>query len=79
MAAGVEQQFGQRLTGIALVGWQAFTDGKSRALFRAGLIPSVLAGQGVSAQVRWRQYTSSEQGTTAYYHREHYKSRDAGL
>ncbi len=79
MAASVEQQFGQRLTGIALVGWQPFTDGNSRALFRARLILSVLPEQGLSAQVRWRQYTSSEQGTTAYYNPGHYRNWDAGL
>jgi hypothetical protein len=79
LAASVEQQFGERLTGIALGGWQPFTDGNSRTLFRARLILSVVPEQGLSAQVRWRQYTSSEDGTTAYYSPGRYRNWDAGL
>jgi hypothetical protein len=79
LAASVEQQFGQRLTGIALVGWQPFTDGNSRTLFRARLILSVVPEHGLSAQVRWRQYTSSDDGTTAYYNPGRYRNWDAGL
>ncbi len=79
LAASVEQQFGERLTGIALVGWQPFTDSNSRTLFRARLILSVVPEQGLSAQVRWRQYTSSEDGTTAYYNPGRYRNWDAGL
>jgi hypothetical protein len=79
LATSVEQKFSQRLTGIALVGWQPFTDGNSRTLFRARLILSVLPEQGLSAQVRWRQYSSSESGTTAYYNPERYRNWDAGV
>ena len=79
LAGSVEQQFGERLTGIALVGWQPFTDGNSRTLFRARLILSLVPEQGLSAQVRWRQYTSSEDGPTAYYNPGRYRNWDAGL
>jgi len=79
LAGSVEQQFGQRLTGIALVGWQPFTDGNSRTLVRARLILSVLPEQGLSAQVRWRQYTSSEDDVTAYYNPGRYRNWDAGF
>jgi len=79
LAASAEQQFGQRLTGIALVGWQPFTDGNSRTLLRARLILSVAPEHGLSAQVRWRQYASSEDGTTAYYNPGRYRNWDAGL
>ena len=79
LAASVEQQFGPRLTGIALAGWQPFTDGNSRALLRARLILSVMPEQGLSAQVRWRQYTSSENDITAYYNPSRYRNWDAGL
>ncbi len=44
--ASVEQQFGQRFTGIAMAGWQPFTDGNSRALLRARMIWSLLPEQG---------------------------------
>lgn len=79
LATSVEQQFGPRLTGIALVGWQPFTDGNSRNLFRARLIYSLLPEQGLSAQARWRQYTTSDDDTTAYFSPERYRNWDAGL
>lgn len=79
LAASVEQQFGERLTGIALVGWQPFTDGNSRSLLRARMILSVLPEHGLSAQVRWRQFTSSDDTTTAYYNPGRYRNWDAGL
>lgn len=79
LAASVEQQFGQRLTGIALVGWQPFTDGNSRTLFRARLILSLVPEHGLSAQVRWRQFASSDDGVTAYYNPERYRNWDAGF
>jgi hypothetical protein len=79
LAASVEQQFSERLTGIALVGWQPFTDGNSRSLLRARMILSVAPEHGLSAQVRWRQFASSDEGTTAYYSPERYRNWDAGL
>jgi hypothetical protein len=79
-AASVEQQFGQRLTGIALVGWQPFTDGNSRTLLRGRLIWSVLPEEGLSAQVRWRQYQSSSNDVGgAYFNPGQYRNWDAGL
>jgi len=80
VAASVEQQFGSRLTGIALAGWQPFTDGNSRSLVRARMIWSLLPEDGLSAQVRWRQYASSKSDVDgAYFNPEHYKNWDAGL
>ena len=48
VGASVEQQFGQRFTGVAMAAWQPFTDGNSRTLLRARMIWSVLPEQGVS-------------------------------
>lgn len=79
-AVSVEQQFGQRLTGIALAGWQPFTDGNSRTLLRARMIWGLLPEQGVTAQVRWRQYTSSTTDVGgAYFNPEHYRNWDTVL
>lgn len=79
-AASVEQQFGERLTAIALAGWQPFTDGNSRALLRARLIWSVLPEEGFSAQLRWRQYSSSKDDVQgAYFNPDHYRNWDAVL
>ncbi len=80
VAGSVEQQFGSRLTGIALVGWQPFTDGNSRSLVRARMIWSLLPEDGLSFQARWRQYASSKSDVDgAYFNPEHYKNWDAGL
>jgi hypothetical protein len=80
IAASVEQQFGDRLTTIALAGWQPFTDGNSRNLLRLRFIYTLLADQGVSLQARWRQYSSSEDDVDgAYFNPEHYRNWDAGL
>lgn len=79
-AASVEQQFGPRWTATGLVGWQPFTDGNSRTQFRARLIYALMPEQGVSAQARWRQYSSSEQDVErAYFNPEHYRNWDVGL
>jgi hypothetical protein len=79
-AASVEQQFGSRLTGIAFAGWQPFTDGNSRALLRARLIWGIAPEEGLSAQFRWRQYSSSKDDVDgAYFNPGHYRNWDAGL
>lgn len=78
--ASVEQQFGHRFTGIAMAGWQPFTDGNSRALLRARMIWSMLPEQGISAQLRWRQYSSSDADVGgAYFNPDRYRTWDAVL
>jgi len=80
LAASVEQQFGARVTGILLGGWQPFTDGNSRALLRARLIVGLLPEQGLSLQARWRQYRSSDRDVDdAYFNPGEYRNWDAGL
>jgi len=75
--ASVEQQFGHRFTGVAMAGWQPFTDGNSRALLRARMIWSLLPEQGISAQLRWRQYSSSDADVGAYFNPDRYRTWDA--
>ncbi len=78
--ASVEQQFGHRFTGVAMAGWQPFTDGNSRALLRARMIWSLLPEQGLSAQLRWRQYSSSDADVGgAYFNPDRYRTWDAVL
>lgn len=80
VAASVEQQFGERVTVIALAGWQPFTDGNSRNLLRARTIVSIFPEQGISAQIRWRQFSSSEADVAgAYFNPDQYRNWDAGL
>jgi hypothetical protein len=80
VGASVEQQFGERWTGIGLVGWQPFTDGNARALLRARFIYALLPEQGLSAQVRWRGYSSREDDVQgAYFNPERYRNWDAGF
>jgi len=78
--ASIEQQFGRRFTGVAMAGWQPFTDGNSRALLRARMIWSLLPEQGISAQLRWRQYSSSDADVGgAYFNPDRYRTWDAVL
>jgi hypothetical protein len=79
-AVSVEQQFGARLTAVGLVGWQPFTDGNARTVLRGRLICSLLPDQGLSAQVRYRQYSSREDDVEgAYFNPDTYRNWDAGL
>jgi hypothetical protein len=75
-----EQQIGERFTGIALAGWQPFTDGNSRALLRARMIYALQPEQGISAQLRWRQYSASMDDVGgAYFNPDEYRQWDAVL
>jgi hypothetical protein len=78
--ASVEQQFGTRFTGIAMVAWQPFTDGNSRTQLRGRAIWSVFPEQGVSVQARWRRYTSGDSEVPgAYFNPDRYRNWDAVL
>ena len=78
--ASIEQQFGHRFTAVAMAGWQPFTDGNARALLRARMIWSLLPEQGISAQLRWRQYSSSDADVGgAYFNPDRYRTWDAVL
>jgi hypothetical protein len=78
--ASIEQQLGQRFTGIVMAAWQPFTDDNSRTLLRARAIWSLLPDQGVSAQARWRQYTSGTSDVPgAYFNPDRYGTWDAVL
>jgi hypothetical protein len=78
--ASVEQQFGQRFTGVAMAGWQPFTDGNSRTLFRARMIWNALPEQGLAVQARWRQYSSGDSDVPgAYFNPDRYRTWDAVL
>lgn len=80
LAASVEQQFGERVTGILLAGWQPFTDGNARALWRGRTIVSLLPEEGLTLQARWRQYRSRENDVDgAYFNPRDYRNWDAGL
>lgn len=86
--ASIEQALVDRLTAIALVGYQPFTDDNNRVHFRARLIFDLLPEHGVTAQIRWRQYDSSKTDVGgAYFNPDDYqqwlgvlafRKRDAG-
>lgn len=74
IAASGEQQFGERFTATALAGWQAFTDGNSRAHLRASLIWLAVPEAGMTLQVRYRQYaTRDEDVGGAYFNPDRYR------
>ena len=78
--ASIEQQLVPRLTAIGLVGYQPFTDGNERAHLRARLIWDAIPAYGITAQVRWRQYRSSEEDVgRAYFNPQQYRQWQAAV
>jgi len=55
-----EQKLTDRVTAVALAGYQPYTDGNARTHFRARLIWDALPEEGVNLQARWRSYRDSE-------------------
>ena len=79
-AVSVEQQLGTRFTAIGLAGAQRFTDGNKRVHLRGRLIWMLVPEQGLSAQLRWRQYHSSQPDAGgAYFNPERYREWQGGL
>jgi hypothetical protein len=60
LSAGGEREIGGRFTVAGLAGWQAFSDGNSRTHLRARLIWLALPDDGVTLQLRARQYSSRD-------------------
>jgi len=79
-AVSIEQQLGARFTAIGLAGMQRFTDGNERVHVRGRLIWMLVPSQGLSAQLRWRQYRSSDPGAgDAYFNPRRYREWQGGL
>jgi hypothetical protein len=76
----MEQQVVSRLTAIGLIAYQPFTDGNERAHLRGRLIWDVVPDYGITAQLRWKQYRSSEADVgRAYFNPEQYRQWQAAL
>jgi hypothetical protein len=74
LAAGVEQQFGERFTFTGLAGWQHFSDGNSRPQLRARLIWLAVPEAGITLQLRYKQYWSRQADVGgAYFNPEDYQ------
>lgn len=79
-AASIERDLSERFTAIGLAGVQHFTDGNDRVHLRGRLIWLLVPEQGLSAQLRWRQYDSKQLDVGgAYFNPEHYREWQAGL
>ncbi len=80
LGISAERQLGQRLTLIGLAGHQRFTDGNERLHLRARVIWLLLPAQGISAQLRWRQFRSNQLDVGgAYFNPAHYREWQAGV
>ena len=78
--ASIEQELTGRFTAIGLAGYQHFTDHNERLHLRARLIWMLVPSQGISAQVRWRQYDSHQTDVgDAYFNPSRYRQWEAGL
>lgn len=78
--ASAERQLTQRFTAIGLAGYQRFSDGNERVHLRGRLIWMLLPEQGLSAQLRVRQYESQQLDVDgAYFNPGRYREWQAGL
>jgi hypothetical protein len=79
-AVSIERELSKRFTAIGLAGVQRFTDGNERVHLRGRLIWLLVPEQGISAQVRWRQYQSKQLDVGgAYFNPERYREWQGGL
>ncbi len=79
-AVSIERELGKRFTAIGLAGAQHFTDGNERVHLRGRLIFVVVPEQGLSVQLRWRQYESKQLDVGgAYFNPEHYREWQGAL
>ncbi|HSP34553.1 MAG TPA: hypothetical protein VLU46_09585 [Thermoanaerobaculia bacterium] len=80
LAASAEREITPRFTVIALAGRQHFTDGNNRVHLRGRLIWMLVPEQGISAQLRYRQFGSDSSDVGgAYFNPRRYRQFDAGL
>jgi hypothetical protein len=74
LAAGGEHALGGRFTVAGLAGWQAFSDGNARTHLRARLIWLAVPEEGITLQLRARQYASREEDVEgAYFNPQDYR------
>lgn len=74
VAAGIEHALSERFTATGLAGWQSFTDGNSRLHLRARLIFLAAPEHGITLQLRYRQYDSSQSDVDgAYFNPDEYR------
>lgn len=75
-----EKRFGERFTVIGLAGHQRFSDGNDRMHLRARAIWLLVPAQGISAQLKWRRFQSSDADVGgAYFNPRHYREWQAAL
>jgi hypothetical protein len=73
-AVAAERAFGDRFTATALAGYQSFSDGNARTHLRAHLIWLAVPEQGITLQLRGRQYASRESDVGgAYFNPDDYR------
>jgi hypothetical protein len=73
-AAGIEQQFGPRVTATGLAGWQSFSDGNARTHLRARLIWLAIPEHGATLQLRYRRYSTRDSDVGgAYFNPDDYQ------
>lgn len=80
LGMSAEQQLNERLTVIGLAGYQHFTDGNTRVHLRGRVIWLLVPKQGITAQLRWRQYQSDQIDVDgAYFNPSRYRELQAAM
>lgn len=67
LGAAIDQPFGARWSGTALVGAQTFGDGNLRTHLRGNAVYALVPAQGLSAQLRTRYHHNSDPYLGGYY------------
>ena len=67
LGASIEQQVVDRFTLVGMLGNMYFSDGNTRPLFRARAVYDLLPDYGVTAQIRYRQYSDTNTNVVNNY------------
>lgn len=74
LGASIEHTFAERITAIALAGYQPFTDGNERVHWRGRLIWLAAPDYGINLQLRYRAYESRKSDVDgAYFNPDRYR------
>ena len=80
LGISAEQQLNERLSVTGLAGYQHFTDGNARVHLRGRVIWLLVPAQGITAQVRFRQYQSDQTDVEgAYFNPGRYRELQAAM
>jgi hypothetical protein len=79
LATSFDHGFSERLTAIVMPTYRRFTDGNDQLGLRSWLVYVLAPEQGLSMNVKAREYESSQSGGGAYFSPDRYERAEIGL